>query len=161
MGVDVAISWNLGGGGGQVVREDYDKLTDSNADGCQAMHYCMSVVYQNKKPEEASAPLELAATYNKDAVPGASNNWQRNLIAFDNMVLSSAAVSRLPSRRGGTIYISRLASNITVPTFCSNNIITPKCSCILENKVCCAQMSSMLPISLYVRKFRNFSWREW
>ena len=90
----------------------------------------------------------------------ASNNWQRDLAAFDNMVLSSAAVSRLPWRRGGTIYLSRLASNITVPTFCYNNIITPNCSCILENKVCWVQISSMLPISLYVQKFRNFHWRE-
>ena len=52
----------------------------------------------------------------------ASNNWRRDLAAFDNIVLSSSAVSRLRWRRDGTISLSRLASNITVYTFCYNNM---------------------------------------
>ena len=79
----------------------------------------------------------------------ASNYWRRDLSAFDNMVLSAAAASRLPWR-DGTISLSRLASNITVPTFSYNNVFiqSQKCSCILENKVCWAGISSMLPICL-------------
>ena len=50
----------------------------------------------------------------------ASNYWQRDLSAFDNMVLSAAAPSRLPWRRDSTISLPRLASNITVPTFSYN-----------------------------------------
>ena len=57
--------------------ENYDKLTDFIAAGREAMHDCMGVVYQNKKPEEASALLELAATYNKDAVSGAFHSQQQ------------------------------------------------------------------------------------
>ena len=57
--------------------ENYDKLADSTAAGRQAMHDFMGVVYQNKTPEEASAPLELAATDNKDAVPGAFQSQQQ------------------------------------------------------------------------------------
>ena len=54
------------------------KLWQANiAAGRQAMHDCMGVVYQNKKPEEASALLELAATDNKDAVPGAFHSQQQ------------------------------------------------------------------------------------
>ena len=60
-----------------VAWKNYDKLTDSIAAGRQAMHDCMGVVYHNKKTEEASAPLELAATYNKDAVPGAFHSQQQ------------------------------------------------------------------------------------
>ena len=59
-----------------VAWKTYDKLTDPIAAVRQAMHDCMGVVYQNKKPEEVSAPLELVATYNKDAVPGAFHSQQ-------------------------------------------------------------------------------------
>ena len=52
----------------------------------------------------------------------ASNNWRRDLAALDDMVLSSSSVSRLPWRRDGSISLPRLASNITVPTFCYNNM---------------------------------------
>ena len=46
------------------------------------------------------------------------NNWWGDLAAFNNMVLSAAAaVSRLPWGRDGTMSLSRLASNITVPNF--------------------------------------------
>ena len=47
-----------------------------------------------------------------------SNNCRGDLAAFNNMVLSSSAVSRLPQGRDGTISLSRLASNITVHIFC-------------------------------------------
>ena len=47
----------------------------------------------------------------------ASNYCRRDQAAFDNMVLSSAAESRLPWRIDGTIYLSRLASNIRAPIF--------------------------------------------
>ena len=60
-----------------VAWENYDKLTDSIAAGHQAMHVCMGVVYQNTKPGEASAPLELAAIDNKDAFPGAFHSQQQ------------------------------------------------------------------------------------
>ena len=42
--------------------------------------------------------------------------------AFDKMVLSAATVSRLPWRCDVTISLSRIASNITVPNFCYNNM---------------------------------------
>ena len=78
----------------------------------------------------------------------ASNYWRRDQAAFDNMVLSSAAESRLPWRRGGTISLSRLASDITAPIFpiITCFIQSQKCSCIF--KVRWVEMSSMLPISL-------------
>ena len=50
---------------------NYDKLTNFIAAGRQAMHDCMGVVYQNKKPDGASAPPELAATHGRDTGPGA------------------------------------------------------------------------------------------
>ena len=56
---------------------NYDKLTHSIAAGRQAMHDCMGVMYQNKKPEEASAPLKLVATDNKDAFTGAFHSQQQ------------------------------------------------------------------------------------
>ena len=62
---------------------------------------------------------------------GCENIWERvtgdlhsekqlagDLAAFSNTMLSAAAVSRLPwGRRDGTISLSRLASNITLPNF--------------------------------------------
>ena len=56
--------------------ENYDKLTNSIAAGRQAMHDCMGVVYQNKKPNEASAPPELAATHDRYTGPGAFHSQQ-------------------------------------------------------------------------------------
>ena len=67
----------IGGLATSVAWENYDKLTDSIAAGRQAMHVCMGVVYQNTKPGEASAPLELAAIDNKDAFPGAFHSQQQ------------------------------------------------------------------------------------
>ena len=52
----------------------------------------------------------------------ASNYWRRCQTTFDNMVLSSAAESRLPRRRDGTISLSRLASDITAHIFSYNNM---------------------------------------
>ena len=52
-----------------VAWDNYDELTDSIAAGRLATHDCMGVVYQNRKPEGASAPPELAATDNGDAGP--------------------------------------------------------------------------------------------
>ena len=52
----------------------------------------------------------------------ASNYCRRDQAAFGNMVLSSAAESRLPWRRDRTIYLSRQASSITAPTFSYNNM---------------------------------------
>ena len=89
------------------------------AAGRQAMHEYMGVVHQ-KKPDGASAPLALAATQDRDTGPGAFHSQQqlrRDLAAFNNVVLSSAAVSRLPWRRDGTVSLSSLASNVTAPIF--------------------------------------------
>ena len=55
---------------------NYDKLTDSIAAGQQAKHDCMDVVYQNKKPDGASAPPELAATHNRNTGSGAFHSQQ-------------------------------------------------------------------------------------
>ena len=60
-----------------VAWENHDKLTDSIAAGRQAMHDCIDVMYQNKKPEEVFAPPELAATDNKDAIPGDFHSQQQ------------------------------------------------------------------------------------
>ena len=78
----------------------------------------------------------------------ASNYWRRDQAAFDNMVLSSSAESRLSWRRDGTISLSRLASDITAPIFpiITCFIQSQKCSCIF--KVLWVEMSSMLSISL-------------
>ena len=77
-----------------VAWKNYDKLTDSIAAGRQAMHDCMGVVYQNKKHLHRWN-LQQHTTKMQFLVPfTASNNWQRDLAAFDNMVLSSAAVCR-------------------------------------------------------------------
>ena len=53
----------------------------------------------------------------------ASNSWWEHLAAFDSMVLSAATVSRLPWGRDDAVSLSRLAWNITVPTFCYNNML--------------------------------------
>ena len=55
---------------------NYDKLTNSIGAGRQAMHDCMGVVYQNKKPDGASAPPELVATHGRDTGPGAFHSQQ-------------------------------------------------------------------------------------
>ena len=55
----------------------WEKLTDSIVAGRQAMHDCMGVVYRDKNPEEASAPLEHAATDNKVAFPGVFGSQQQ------------------------------------------------------------------------------------
>ena len=54
-----------------------DKLTDSIASDRQVLYDCMGVVYQNKKPDGASAPPELAATDGRDTGPGAFHSQQQ------------------------------------------------------------------------------------
>ena len=56
---------------------NYDKLTDSTAAGREAVHDYMGVVHQKKKPDEASAPPELAATQDRDTGPGAFRSQQQ------------------------------------------------------------------------------------
>ena len=102
------------------------------------MHDCMGVVYQNKKPEEAFVPPELAVTDDKDAVPGAFHSQQQlaerpsRFRQYGAIIISSI----LPWRRDGTISLSRLASNTTGPTFAKITcfIQSPTCSCILKTK---------------------------
>ena len=53
----------------------------------------------------------------------ASNSWWGHLTAFANMVISAATGSRLPCGRDGAFSLSRLAWNVTVPTFCYNNML--------------------------------------
>ena len=54
-----------------------DKPTDSIAANRQAMHDCMGVVHQKKKPDGASAPPELAATHGRYTGPGAFHSQQQ------------------------------------------------------------------------------------
>ena len=74
--------------------------------------------------------------------------------AFDNMVLSAATVSRLPWRSDVTISLSRIASNITVPNFCYNNMFYSVTNVLLffNNTVHWVEMS--------MQKFWNFPGRE-